>query len=230
MYQDGTSSLAASLIEKVPHKCKHSSYGCEVRDLLGPLKVHEAKCVERPIKCLSDTCEATVQVRKFEEHAKANKCCADLAGPSYYTTFSSGFMKWDGLSKNRGVEFDIGKENTGLIYNSNGGVLIFRKYHPKLQTLVFTLITSKSPEEAEKYSAKISIQKGSLKSSYEFPLISVEQLPPEEDFPNHEKCLNVHYSLFRKFLHFEDKGENNNHDWLVRLYWKLEINEIKNEN
>ena len=70
LFQDGTSSLAASLIEKVPHKCKFSVYGCEVKDLLGPLKVHEEKCAERTIRCLLFECRDIIQVKKFEEHFK----------------------------------------------------------------------------------------------------------------------------------------------------------------
>ena len=92
LFQDGTSSLAAALIEKVPHKCKFSVYGCEVKDLLGPLKVHEVKCAERTIRCLLFECRDIIQVKKFEEHfkdhqSKNDKCCAELVGPSFIGNF-----------------------------------------------------------------------------------------------------------------------------------------------
>ena len=32
LYYDGSNSLAATLIEKVPHKCKFSMYGCEIKE------------------------------------------------------------------------------------------------------------------------------------------------------------------------------------------------------
>jgi len=227
MYHDGTSSLAASLIEKVPHKCKYSFYGCEVKDLLAPLKIHEEKCVERTIKCLSCRCEAVVQLKKFEEHVKENKCCTELNGTSFVWRLSTGFMQWDGLSKKKGAEFNLSFERRDLIYT--GSVFIFIKYYPKLKTLVFAVITPKDPEEAEHFSAKISMQKGAFKTFFECPLISIEQFPPEEDFPNDERCWNIHYSFFRKFLHFEDKGENNNHDWEVTLTWSVHIHEKKDK-
>ena len=92
LFQDGTSSLAAALIEKVPHKCKFSVYGCEVKDLLGPLKVHEVRCAERTIRCLLFECRDIIQVKKFEEHfkdhqSKNDKCCAELVGPSFIGNF-----------------------------------------------------------------------------------------------------------------------------------------------
>lgn len=219
LYQDGTSSLAASLIEKVPHKCKFSAYGCEVKDLLGPLKVHEEKCAERTIKCPSFQCKANIQVKKFEEHLKESNCCKKLNGPDFQWELSSGFMKWDGLSKNKGEEFVLTTELCVIIYSGSAFILV--KFCPKLKTMMFAVITTKSPEEAEQYSAKISMEKESSKTFFECPPLSIEQIPPVEDFSNHEKCWNVHYSLFRKFLHFEDKGENNNHDWVVTFFSKV---------
>ena len=59
--------------------------------------------------------------------------------------------------------------------------------------------------------------------SFECPIIPIEQFPSDGDFPNDEKCWNVHYSLFKKFLHFEDKGENNNHNWEVSLHFQVDI-------
>ena len=82
---------------------------------------------------------------------------------------------------------------------------------------------AKDPKEVEHYSAKLTIYKESLKTSYKCSIIPIEQYPSEEDFPNHEKCWYVHYSLFRKLFNFEDKGKNNNHDWIVNLNLNIEI-------
>ena len=69
---DSTSSLAASIIELVPHKCKFSEHGCEVKDYLVQLKV------ERTVKC--PACRAEIQPKKFEEHAKQEACWVNLYG------------------------------------------------------------------------------------------------------------------------------------------------------
>ena len=71
---DGTSSLVASMIELVPHKCKFSEFGCNVQDYLVQLKAHEGKCDERTVVCPSTDCKFTVQLKEFEEHAKSSYC------------------------------------------------------------------------------------------------------------------------------------------------------------
>merc|ERR1719282_2161158 len=141
---------------------------------------------------------------------------------------SEGFMKWDGVSKNRGEEFDLDVEsNWDLVYSSMDDVFKVVRYVPNLRSLVFALFMTNPPEEVSNVSAKITIYKGELKMSFECPIIPIEQFPSDEDFPNHEMCWNVHYSLFKKFLHFEDKGENNNHNWEVSLHFQVDIIQMK---
>jgi len=223
MYHDGTSSLAATLIEKVPHKCKFAEYGCDVKDLLCQLKNHEEKCEERTIKCLYKGCCEEVQLKKYKEHV-LKKCSVDPKTPNMVLPLSEGFMKWDGVSKNRGKEFDLDVEgNWLLVFSSIDDVFRVIRYVPTLRSLVFALFTTNGPEEVSKVSAKITMCKGELKTSFECPIIPIEQFPSDEDFPNDENCWNVHYSLFKKFLLFEDKGENNNHNWEVTLHFQVDI-------
>ena len=128
------------------------------------------------------------------------------------------------MSKNRGKEFDLNKaQSWKLGYSKDGDVFKVVRYIPSVQSLVIALFMGKDPKEVEQYSAKLTIYKESLKTSYECSIIPIEQYPSEEDFPNHEKCWNVHYSLFRKLFNFEDKGKNNNHDWVVNLNLNIEI-------
>ena len=55
-----TSSLAASLIQLVPHQCKFAKFGCKVQDLLSSLVNHEKFCEvrknhqmsESPLQCI----------------------------------------------------------------------------------------------------------------------------------------------------------------------------------
>ena len=68
-----TSSLAASLVELVPHQCKFSKFGCEVKDLLSPLANHEKVCNVRSIKCPRNIC-SFVPVKDYDSHVNENKC------------------------------------------------------------------------------------------------------------------------------------------------------------
>ena len=224
--QDGANSLAASMIEKLPHKCKFAEFGCEVKVLLSQLKNHEEKCKERTIRCPYKSCGTVVQLKKFREHALEKKCCIEILGTKIYLTLSTGFMQWDGLSKNRGNEFNLDKEmNPELVYYGND-VFRFTKYVPHLRSLVFAVIMAKDPAEVDNYSAEITIYKEDAKDykvTFNCPLIPLEQFPSEESLQDDDRCWNVHYSFFKKFLHFEDKGSNNNHNWTVILKWEVEI-------
>ena len=199
------------MIEKVPHRCKFVEYGCEVKDFLCQLKIHEGRCKERTVKC--PHCEAVVQLKKFREHVMEKECCVIL-GTSVRLTFSSGFLKWDGTSKKRGKEFDLDKEINCRIVDTEENYFVFEKYCPKLQSLMFAVTMAQDPEEVEHYSAKITIYSKTLqhlKVTFECSVIPIENFPSEDDFPLHDGCWNVPYSFLRKFFAFEDRGENNNH-------------------
>merc|ERR1719423_61822 len=174
------------MIELVPHKCKFSTYGCEEKDYLVPLKNHEEKCPERTVKCPSVKCKAEVQLKKFQEHVQENECWIKLDKSTFVHTISSGFMEWDGESKSR-------------------------------------VMMAKNPEEVEQYYANITIYNEAFETSCKCPIIPIEQFPPEDGLIDHEGSWSVHYSLLKKFFYFEDKGENNNHDWVVKYNWKVQI-------
>ena len=242
LYNDGINSLAASMIEKVPHRCKFAEYGCEVKDFLCQLKIHEEKCEERTMKiheekceertirCPYDFCGAVVQLKKYVEHAFEKKCCLKL-GTKISNNFSTGFLQWDGSSKKKGKEFDLDKEINFKIVDTKENYFVFQKYCPKLESLVLAVFMAKDPEEVEKYSAKITIYSKTLKhfkTTFECSVIPIEHFPSEEDFPLIDGCWNVHYSFLRRLFEFIDKGENNNHKWAVTLNWSIEVTTKKN--
>ena len=130
-------------------------------------------------------------------------------------------MHLDGVSKHKGEEYDYEFGYTDYEYVGNS-TFIIKKYNPEFRTHVYAVMMAKNPEEVEQYSAIITLFKGSFETICKCPIIPIEQLPPEE-LINHEGSWSVHYSLLRKFFYFEDKGENNNHDWEVRYNWKIEI-------
>ena len=175
------------MIDKVPHRCKFAEYSCEVKDFLCQLKIHEEKCEERTVKCPYISCLAEVQLKAYKEHAF--KDCSSIVGSIVCPVLSIGFMQWDGVSKNRGKEFDLNKaQSWKLGYSKDGDVFKVVRYIPSVQSLVIALFMAKDPKEVEQYSAKLTTYKESLKTSYECSIIPIEQYPSEEDFPNHEKC------------------------------------------
>ena len=163
---DGTSSLAASMIDLVPHKCKFWEYGCDVEMLLTQLNNHEKECVERTIICPNNKCGAEVQLKLFEEHVQDNDCWTKLDGQNYFiSTVSRGFMQWDGTPKNRGEEFDLGRGKTKWMYNDVNGVgsiFILRKYIANSRSFVFAVMMARSQEEVGKYLANLTVYNESL--------------------------------------------------------------------
>jgi len=68
MLEDGTNILANKMIEEIPHPCKYSQFGCEIKKRVIELEEHEARCPERTIKCPGLNCWDEVQIRKYHEH------------------------------------------------------------------------------------------------------------------------------------------------------------------
>jgi len=74
MLQDGTNILANKMIEEIPHPCKYSQFGCEIKKLKIELEEHEARCPERTIKCPYLNCKDEVQIRRYHDHALISGC------------------------------------------------------------------------------------------------------------------------------------------------------------
>ena len=70
-----TSSLAASMIFKVPHKCKYSDYGCDVKMKLKDITKHEDKCPEKTVRCPLSYCRKIVQLKEFQDHLNTENGC-----------------------------------------------------------------------------------------------------------------------------------------------------------
>ena len=69
LFANNNSSIAAFLIDQIPHKCKFNEFGCDEKGLLRDLKIHEMKCPERTVKCPVFRNEL-VQLKLYHEHAK----------------------------------------------------------------------------------------------------------------------------------------------------------------
>ena len=207
------------MIVLVPHRCKYLEYGCDKRDFLNQLKIHEKICDERTVICPSEECRAEVQLRWFEEHAKESDCCRRRYGNNYTHVISRGRNVFDS-------EFDLGKDiPSSVIYNGN--CFIFTKYFSQSRMFVYAVMMAKNPEEVEKYSAKMSIyNKDGLKMSFQCPVIPIEQFPSEEEFLNHKQFWTVPYCMLRKFFYCDDEDSP---DWVVKYDWQVDVAEIEDK-
>ena len=65
MLAGGTNTLANRMIEEIPHSCKFEEFGCDIRQPLVELVIHEANCPQRTIKCPDLWCNQVVRIRKY---------------------------------------------------------------------------------------------------------------------------------------------------------------------
>ena len=78
-----TNSLAGSLIILVDHKCKFSSFGCEVKMKFEEIVHHEKTFPERTIFCPFTLCKKEIQVKKYDEHSIDEACAVFLEYDNY---------------------------------------------------------------------------------------------------------------------------------------------------
>ena len=181
--------------------------------------------MKKTIKCPFTKCQAEVQLKKYKDHVFENKSYTFKTVNGKLTkTFSTGFMNWDGISANRGAEFDLLSIPDSWIFRDLDNCIFYMKYYPAHRSLVIAVIMAKVPKEVEQYSATITIHNKTMETSYKCPIIPIKQFSPNDDLIHHNNCWNINYLLFRKFFNIVDLGGPENHNWQVTMKWKVEIN------
>lgn len=117
--ESNTSSLAASQIMLVNHKCKFSFFGCDVKMKLDGIVVHEKSCPERTVICPYGKCKEEVQLKKFPEHARFRKCGYKV---SRKYGIEGAFIK---LNLLRGTEFNKARDHGWKLENFQTDNLTF---------------------------------------------------------------------------------------------------------
>ena len=178
-----TSSLAATQIMLVDHKCKFAFYGCDVKMKLEQIVVHEETCPERTVICPKVTCKEEVQLRKFNEHATKSKCSVPkLAGSDRCT---SRLLKLivappgSELNPNENLSFDmISFQDHDLTFYFLSFYLASKNFS---SLFIFSVMLPDDMETASKYNARITVGRSQRKLTFEGSVLSIEDLPKFED-------------------------------------------------
>eukprot|EP00092_Neocalanus_flemingeri_P017799 GFUD01019256.1.p1 GENE.GFUD01019256.1~~GFUD01019256.1.p1 ORF type:complete len:572 (-),score=137.83 GFUD01019256.1:36-1667(-) len=64
----GTSILAVTVIENIPHSCESQIYGCQASCSLVSLPTHQANCAYRAVQCPNSYCAERVPLTLLAEH------------------------------------------------------------------------------------------------------------------------------------------------------------------
>jgi len=204
MLKDGTNTLANKMIEKIPHPCKYSQFGCTVKRPLNDLLEHEVKCRERTITCPDLWCqEEGIQIRKYEEHAKNSKC----------NRSHSSAIKFD----RQNIFSYSGKTTSDLFwsvkpYEDHGKIFYFHHYYfSSDRTFAFYVTVAKNSNEAEKFLAKITLknQNDERKCLTNIQdVISMDSAPTDKnEVIKAKSVMLVPLSMIRKFLKWTNKEE-----------------------
>ena len=229
-----TSSLAASMIYNVPHKCKYSDYGCDVKMRLKDITKHEDKCPERTVKCPDIFCQKLTQLKTFQDHLMAeNGCGFYLHGYDGYCSLnlilSEGYLNWDGKSSWRNDEFD-------LTVDTHFKIAVFRQlgmdfnlsccYFAAIKVFLFCVFLSADKESTEPYNAKITIENPSFRRQkifYEGPVLSIEEISCINQPEVISKSWGVSYGAIKPYLTVvKNNSGNSNPVWNVGLCYPLQ--------
>jgi len=228
--EDNTSSLAATLIERVRHRCQYSEFGCDKKDLLSLLVRHEDVCPHRTVNCPQPNgCNETVQLNKFCQHATTAGCSVEMKTERTKFNLSKGWMQWDGLSLRTGEEFNLREDLAWTFFHTTKfghQFYLSVQYYSVEQLFLFYVMVDSGQEVAEDYRANISIsnEDQSVSISFSGPVLAIDRIPKtEKTLLTAAGCWIVHYRAMRNLLSITEVGENRDFCWSVDFSASLDI-------
>jgi len=234
LFANNNSSIAAFLIDQIPHKCKFNEFGCEKKGLLSDLKIHEKKCPERTVKCPVNSNEV-VQLKLFHEHAKDKYYPFNEKNSSengFYTPLSSNYMNWDGVSQLRGREFewhkDIGSHGISFLQLDKRFYVYTRYCSMNSRNFLFCVMMAEKEETAKRYRATIEVYNEEMSTSMSYPVLPIEDFPDYLDTLYHPRIWKIPYDTMKDLLKIEEiesenKSEGQSKNWKVGYRWKVTI-------
>ena len=235
-----TNSLAASLIDKVPHRCKYHDFKCEVKMKLSEIVKHEKQCQERTVKCPHLQCGQEVQLKKFHEHVmngKTTPCGSEMDGGNggWLTPLSTGYLKWDGVSFRENDDFDLTKDKLWDLtaFEQHGKTFYLSdSYIAEKKTFIFCVFLAEGEEVSSNYNVKLEISSSNIsrkKLTYDGPVISIDSITSTVKNPQTIfESWSVQYEAIKPHLFIQDQSKNNNnHIWRVELPMKVLVTKLK---
>jgi len=212
MLPDGTNILANKMIEEIPHPCKYSQFGCEIKERAIELEEHEAKCPERTIKCPYLRCKDEVQIRRYHDHAlnsgsgcRSGRFFIDEERCSLFST-----RRGEGIEGRIGRDGDWGmKCLEGLLDN----FYLHQHYIAAQETFVFYVTMAEDSSTADKYLVKITLKNPNDERKH---LANIQNVISMDSAPSDRKAvlasnsvMFVPWRLMRGFLKWTDDGDGN---------------------
>jgi len=166
----GTSILAVTVIENIPHSCEFQIYGCQVSCSILALPSHQAICKFRAVKCPNFNCVERVPLTTLAEHT-LRRCIHN--GTFYNTPLSNSYNYI--IPANQTDQFDNRRNSTwrpdGITYDEKNFFLKITRKGKKAMWYFYVQMAG-SEEDAKNYTATIYVFKSSVgvdgKNSHRF--------------------------------------------------------------
>ena len=240
LFADNNSSIAAFLIDHIPHKCKFNEFGCEEKGFLSDIKIHEKKCPERTVKCPVNPNDV-VQLKLFAEHAKKkyepfSETNSSVSG--FTSPLSTDYLEWDGISKLRGHEFDWHNDiapHCVSVLQMDKRFYVYTRYNSrKNRTFLFCVMMAEEQEEAQNYLATIEVfhVASKMSTSMSYPVLPIEDFPDYLDTIDYPRIWKIPYDTMKNLLTMEEiesenKSEEQSKNWSVGYQWKVTIKKTR---
>jgi len=166
----GTSILAVTVIENIPHSCEFQIYGCQVSCSIVSLPTHQATCVYRAVKCPNFNCVERVPLTLLAEHT-LRRCIHN--GTFYSTPLSNSYNYI--IPANQTDQFDNRRNSTwrpdGITFDEKNFFLKITRKGKKAMWYFYVQMAG-SEAQAKHYTATIYVFKTSMgvdgKNSHRF--------------------------------------------------------------
>jgi len=166
----GTSILAVTVIENIPHSCEFQIYGCQATCSIGSLPTHQATCQFRAVKCPNFNCVERVPLTLLAEHT-LRRCIHN--GTFYNTPLSNSYNYI--IPANQTDQFDNRRNSTwrpdGITFDEKNFFLKITRKGKKAMWYFYVQMAG-SEADAKQYTATIYVFKTSVgvdgKNSHRF--------------------------------------------------------------
>jgi len=156
----GTSILAVTVIENIPHSCEFQIYGCQTTCSIVTLPSHQATCQYRAVKCPNFNCAERVPLTLLAEHS-LRRCIHN--GTFYNTPLSNSYNYI--IPANQTDQFDNRRNSTwrpdGITFDGKNFFLKITRKGKKAMWYFYVQMAG-SEEEAKQYTATIYVFKTSM--------------------------------------------------------------------
>jgi len=156
----GTSILAVTVIENIPHSCEFQIYGCQTTCSIVTLPTHQATCQYRAVKCPNFNCAERVPLTLLAEHS-LRRCIHN--GTFYSTPLSNSYNYI--IPANQTDQFDNRRNSTwrpdGITFDGKNFFLKITRKGKKAMWYFYVQMAG-SEEEARQYTATIYVFKTSM--------------------------------------------------------------------